>query len=63
MSDHETAYWCVNFDVGAGPMGGEKREYVLSHGLRRRLWAMQYQYRHDHHDYQENIPGGAITAN
>jgi hypothetical protein len=63
MSDRETAYWCVNFDAGAGPMGGEERDVVLRYGLQRCLWAMQYQYRHDHHDYQENTPGGAITAN
>lgn len=64
MNEHDTAYWCVNFDAGAGPMGGENRDSVLIYGLRQHLWAMQYQYHHDNHDYQENSGQcGAITAN
>lgn len=61
-------HWCLNFDGGAGPLGGQPPEYVLAHGLERRLWLMQYQYRHrcngHDHDFQENERQlGAITRN
>jgi hypothetical protein len=59
-------FWCLNFDGGAGPLGGVPAEYVLDHGIRENLWLMQYQYRHaeDGHDYQQNERQiGAITRN
>jgi hypothetical protein len=37
-------------------------DYVLLHGLERKLWLMQYQYAHDGHDYQAT-PRGNITRN
>jgi hypothetical protein len=55
-------YWCVSFDANAGPCGGMDEDYVLLHGLERKLWLMQYQYAHDGHDYQAT-PRGNITRN
>ena len=38
-----TKYWCVNFDG----------EDCLTHGIKKRLWLMQYQYADDQgHRYQ-----------
>ena len=55
-------YWCVSFDANAGQFGGMDEDYVLLHGLERKLWLMQYQYAHDGHDYQAT-PRGNITRN
>lgn len=46
------AYWCVNFDGEAGPMGKLPKEYVLRHGLQEQAWLMHYQYSHGGHIYQ-----------
>jgi hypothetical protein len=34
-------------------MGGQPREYVLSYGLKKKMWMMQYQYAHRSHDFQQ----------
>jgi hypothetical protein len=63
MGKHNIAYWCVNFDAGAGQLGGMDEDYVLRHGLRRNVWLMQYQYDHYGHDYQVTKPFGNIKKN
>lgn len=64
MNGRKTAYWCVNFDAGAGPQGGLDREHVLHYGLQQQLWLMQYQYHHNRHDFQDNqSQRGSITRN
>ena len=56
------AYWCVNFDGDAGPMGDQPREYVLHEGLREHSWLMHYQYAHHGNTYQGNSDQLAATT-
>jgi hypothetical protein len=64
MSRSQTAYWCVNFDRDAGPLGGQAEEYVLNHGLSQHVWLMHYQYAHSGHEFQDNPhQRSAITKN
>lgn len=64
MNGRKRAYWCANFDAGAGPQGGLDQGYVLQYGLQQQLWLMQYQYHHHHHDFQDSqSQRGAIARN
>src|SRR5262245_54724176 len=56
------AYWCVNFDGEAGPLGDKPREDVLNHGLRESMWLMQYQYSDETHNYQGHPRQRAATT-
>jgi hypothetical protein len=49
-----TTYWCVNFDS----------EACLQHGIKKKLWMMQYQYADDHgNNFQDGKQRPATTAN
>lgn len=56
------AFWCVNFDGDAGPLGNEAREYVLREGLRESAWLMHYQYAHHGNTFQGNSDQLAATT-
>ena len=51
-----TRYWCVNFD--------SESKVCLKHGIKRKLWLMQYQYKDDHGNvFQDDNQKAATTAN
>ena len=49
-----TTYWCANFD----------NVDCFKHGLDKKLWLMQYQYKDDHgHVFQDGVRKGRIRMN
>lgn len=51
-----TRYWCVNFD--------SESKVCLKHGIKKKLWLMQYQYKDDHGNvFQDGNQKAATTAN
>ncbi len=49
-----TSYWCANFDSVD----------CLKHGIKKKLWLMQYQYKDDHdHIYQDGKRKGRVCIN
>jgi small subunit ribosomal protein S10 len=56
-------YWCLNCALDAGQKAGDE-SIILTHCLEQNLWAMQYQYAHNSHDYQDNaLQRGTIVRN
>ena len=48
-----TNYWCVNFDF----------EECLTHGLKKKLWMMQYQYELDDNNIFQGDRKNSVSAN
>ena len=46
-------YWCVNFDSEAS----------MKHGIKKKLWMMQYQYADDHGNEHQGYKKGSISRN